>query len=433
MSRKMKDSGIEWIGEIPEDWGIRKLKTIASIMTGNTPSKANNDLYYSDEGVMWIKPDNLNQYIPVSNTKEKLNKKGVKVARVAKSGSTLVCCIGSIGKFGIIDEDSAFNQQINAITFFENICNEKYGTYLIAASEEQHWYYSNGNVLKILNNENQGKISLPLPSLLEQQKIADFLDEKIGEIDNIIEKTKESIEEYKKYKQAIITETVTKGLNPNIEMKDSGIEWIGEIPKDWECKKAKYIINSLSKGNGITKEDVKKDGNIQCVRYGEIYSQYDRSFENCISATDVERISSPRYITKGDILFAGTGELVEEIGKNIVFMGDEPCLVGGDIIIMKHSQNPIFLNYAMNSLYVQEQKSKGKMKLKVVHISATDIGNLLVALPSIEEQKQIADFLDEKCNKIDGLITKKEKIIEELEVYQKSIIYEYITGKKEVM
>lgn len=217
------------------------------------------------------------------------------------------------------------------------------------------------------------------------------------------------------------------------KMKDSGIEWIGEIPKDWECKKAKYIINSLSKGNGITKEDVKKDGNIQCVRYGEIYSQYDRSFENCISATDVERISSPRYITKGDILFAGTGELVEEIGKNIVFMGDEPCLVGGDIIIMKHSQNPIFLNYAMNSLYVQEQKSKGKMKLKVVHISATDIGNLLVALPSIEEQKQIADFLDEKCNKIDGLITKKEKIIEELEVYQKSIIYEYITGKKEVM
>ena len=129
---------------------------------------------------------------------------------------------------------------------------------------------------------------------------------------------------------------------------------------------------------------------------------------------------------------AGTGEIVEEIGKNIVFLGNEPCLAGGDIIIMKHNQSPVFINYALNSTYSQEQKSLGKAKLKVVHISASDIGNILVALPSYEEQKQIEIFLDEKCNLINDSILDKNNQIETLKKYKKSLIYEYVTGKKEV-
>ena len=429
MSRKMKDSGIEWIGEIPEEWKVRKLKTIASIMTGNTPSKTNNDLYYSDEGVMWIKPDNLNEYIPVSNTKEKLNEKGVEVARIAKSGSTLVCCIGSIGKFGIIDEDSAFNQQINAVTFFENICNEKYGTYLIAVSEDQHWFYSNGNVLKILNNENQGKILLPLPPLLEQQKIVNFLDEKVKKIDNIIDKTKESIKEYKKYKQAIITEAVTKGLDPDVEMKDSGIEWIAKIPKNWEIFKIKYVAE-LNPKIDVTK--------IQ-----------DNSI---VTFTPMDKIKNGYYIQNEGLWgnYSSSYTLYQE--GDIVIAKVTPCFENGNIAIMegltggigygsselfvirpnKKILNTYLMYYLCNNYFKDLGKSTMTGAGGLKRVSSDFIKEHIIPLPNIKEQFEIVDYLDEKYRKIDDLIKKKEVFIKELENYKKSLIYEYVTGKKEV-
>ena len=211
------------------------------------------------------------------------------------------------------------------------------------------------------------------------------------------------------------------------EYKDSGIEWIGRIPKEWEVKKVKYLADTISKGNGITKEEVFVDGDIQCVRYGEIYSKYDGSFKQCQSLTYRDLHKTPRYFQKGDILFAGTGELVEEIGKNIVYLGDDKCLAGGDIIILSHHQNASFLNYAMNSYYAQCQKSRGKAKLKVVHISASEIGDINVILPPLSEQRQIADYLDEKCGEIDALIALQEQMIAQLTDYKQSVITEAVT------
>ena len=118
------------------------------------------------------------------------------------------------------------------------------------------------------------------------------------------------------------------------QMKDSGVKWIGEIPAEWKVEKVKHIADTISKGYGITKEDVFENGDIQCVRYGEIYSKYDGSFVSTNSRTNENAIAAPKHIFSGDILFAGTGELVEEIGKNIVYMGNEPCLAGGDIIVI---------------------------------------------------------------------------------------------------
>lgn len=211
------------------------------------------------------------------------------------------------------------------------------------------------------------------------------------------------------------------------KMKDSGIEWIGKIPNDWSIQRFKYVVNSLNKGNGITKDEVFPNGNVECVRYGEIYSKYNHSFQDCFSRTNKEVVSSPQYFSYGDILFAGTGELIEEIGKNIVYLGSNACLAGGDIIVVKHSQNPSFLNYAMSSYYAQYQKSLGKAKLKVVHITASQIGNIRIILPSLPEQKKIADFLDAKCADIDQIRADIEKQIEILTDYKKSIITEAVT------
>lgn len=211
------------------------------------------------------------------------------------------------------------------------------------------------------------------------------------------------------------------------EYKDSGIEWIGRIPKEWEIKKVKYLADSISKGNGITKEEVFVDGDVPCVRYGEIYTKYDGSFKQCESFTMRDLHKMPRYFQKGDILFAGTGELVEEIGKNVVYLGNDKCLAGGDIIILSHHQNATFLNYAMNSYYAQSQKSRGKAKLKVVHISASEIGDINVIIPPLAEQQRIADYLDKKCGEIDELIALQEQMIAQLTDYKQSVITEAVT------
>ena len=131
------------------------------------------------------------------------------------------------------------------------------------------------------------------------------------------------------------------------EMKDSRDNWIGAIPIAWNVKRLKNVVISMSKGNGITKDEVIVNGDTPCVRYGEIYSKYDNGFTKCISATNVGLVPSPQYFGYGDILCAATGELVEEIGKGVVYLGEGHCLAGGDIIVIHHNQIPSFLNYSL--------------------------------------------------------------------------------------
>ena len=218
------------------------------------------------------------------------------------------------------------------------------------------------------------------------------------------------------------------------KMKDSGIEWIGLIPEDWEIKRIKNLIETFTKGSGITKEEVFLDGDTPCVRYGEIYTKFNISFKECFSHTKKEILPSLRYFKYGDLLCAGTGELVDEIGKTIVYLGKDKCLAGGDIIILSHSQNqdPKFLSYALNSHYIQAQRSCGKSKLKVVHISATEIGNSIIVVPSYQEQQSIATYLDTKCSEIDTIVRETEQTIEEYKKLKQSLITEVVTGKKRV-
>lgn len=275
-------------------------------------------------------------------------------------------------------------------------------------------------------------IEIPLPPLKEQKLIFDFLTNRTSKIDQLISNQEKQIEKLKEYRQAIITKAVTKGLDPNAPMKDSGVESIGRVPSSWSVLKTKYVFDKLLKGSGITKQDIFDDGDIQCVRYGEIYSKYDISFCKSYSRTIEKTIPSKVYLNYGDIVFSGTGELIEEIGENIVYLGTEKCLAGGDIIVGKHHSNPSFLNYALYCSSSQIQKSKGKAKLKVVHISPTEIGNIFIAIPPLEEQAKIALYLDEKLSTINKLIELKQLKIVDLKNYKQSLIYEYVTGKKRV-
>lgn len=355
---------------------------------------------------------------------------------VVKENDILIAKMKNTNKTTIANKEMENNIFSTGFSVLESKgINNKYLYYLLESPEfiEKKDVFSVGTTQVSINDETLKNIEINYVEDVEyQNKIVNYLDKKILSIDNVVKKTKETIEDYKKLKVSIITKTTSKGLNSKCKMKETGIDLIGQIPKHWGLKKVKYIVDKIGKGNGITKEEVVENGDTPCIRYGEIYTKYNYFFDNCITRTDKDLIGSKKYISYGDLLFAGTGELIEEIGKNITYLGNDECLTGGDIVIVKHHQDPLFMTFALNSDFGQGQKSFGKAKLKVVHISGAEIGNLVIPVPPIDEQKEIGLFLKEKCNEIDKLIESKEKIIEELEQYKKSVIYEYVTGKKEV-
>ena len=422
--REIKDSQQKWLGSIPTSWQCANIGLLYSLRNEKVSDKDYPPLSVTMKGV-------VPQLETAAKTDAHDDRKLVKTGDFAINSRS-----DRRGSCGISEYDGSVSL-INTILTPREEMNPHYYNWLFHTSQfaDEFYRWGHGIVDDLWTTrwQEMKNIVVAVPPISEQETIATVLDGEIAKVDALIANQQAQIEKLKQYKQSLITEVVTKGLDPNAPMKDSKVESIGRIPAHWILKRAKYVATSLVKGNGITKEEVFDDGDIQCVRYGEIYSKYDCAFVSTFSKTKKEMMSSPRYISYGDILFAGTGELVEEIGKNIVYLGTEPCLAGGDIVVMSHNQNPEYLNYVLYGTCSQTQKSKGKAKLKVVHISATEIGNVIVALPPLDEQKEIAAYINKKCEHINRLIAIKKKKIELLGKYKRSVIYEYVTGKKEVV
>lgn len=423
MAREMKDSGIEWIGEIPKAWKIAPLKRFAKIQTGNTPSKADEALFYADEGILWIKPNNLGTGYPIIYTTDYLTLEGRNAARVMPPNTVYVCCIGSLGKVGYSLVEGCCNQQINALIYNDRMY-WKYGYYLTLAQESRYLLYGNGNVLQIINATNQGNIECVVPSLREQKDISNFLDEMCVEIDSVLEKTRSSIEEYKKLKQAVITQAVTKGIRGNREMKDSQSTWFGQILSDWEMRKIKYIFKiqkdiagkeghtvlSITQ-KGIKPKDLSKNegqlaenySNYQLVHIGDFAMNHMDLLTGWVDVSKYEGVTSPDYRVFG---------LIDK---------DKYC-----------SQYYLYLMQMCYTNRIFYGLGQGVSGLGRWRLQADKFLNFSITVPSYEEQQEIANYLDKKCLAIDELIAKKEQYLSEIENYKKSLIYEYVTGKKEV-
>lgn len=423
--REMKNSGVAWIGDVPENWEIVKIGQLFQCRNVKVNDTDFQPLSVSKGGIV-PQMENVAKSDANDNRKQVLTGDFVINSRSDRKQS---CGVSKLdGSVSLINTVLYGFDKDRVIPEYNNYLLNNYGF----AEEFYRWGHGIVADLWTTRWQEMKNIEIPVPSIKIQEDILSALRIKSKNISLLIFNQEQQIEKLKQYKQSFITEVVTKGLNHDVPMKDSGVKWIGMIPKHWIVKRTRFVANALEKGKGITKEEVISDGNIQCVRYGEIYTKYNQGFTDCVSRTNLEIIQPHQFFEHGDILFAGTGELVEEIGKNVVYLGNEKCLAGGDIIVMKHHQDPDFLNYALNSIYSQKQKSYGKAKLKVVHISADNIGNVKIALPPLDEQQRIATYLDDKCAKIDRLIAIKQEKNDKLNDYKKSLIYEYVTGKREV-
>ena len=272
-------------------------------------------------------------------------------------------------------------------------------------------YYCFNNFYKKENGykrhwSNAKRTLIPIPPLEVQDGIVKILDDYTKSVEELKEK-----------------------LNEELIARKKQYSWYRDYLLKFENKveivKLKDIATEMYRGNGIKREEVREIG-IPCVRYGEIYTDYGISFEKTKSYTDENLITNKKYIDYGDILFAITGESVEEIGKSTAYIGKEKCLVGGDILVMKHKQDPVYLSYVLSTENAQKQKSKGKIKSKVVHTNATDIGEIEIPLPPLEVQKRIVEVLDnfEKiCNDLNiGLPAEIEARQKQYEFYRNFLL-----------
>ena len=243
-----------------------------------------------------------------------------------------------------------------------------------------------------------------IPPLSEQQQIVDRLDTAFAKIDAVKANAEKQLNDAK----TMFKKELSKAM----------------IPKEgWERKKLGDIALDMYRGFGIRRDQVTEDG-VPCVRYGEIYTTYNVSFDTCISHTKEEFISSPKYFENGDLLFAITGESVEDIGKTIAYLGNERCLLGGDIICMKHEQNPKFLAYALSTTDAIKQKGMGKTKLKVVHTNAPALKAISIPIPPLSEQQAIVSHLDTLSENLKTVEEKQKTIMAECDAMKQALLRE---------
>lgn len=425
MARQMKDSVVEWIGEIPEDWNILPL--------GNCFDERNEKVSDYD-------------WKPLSVTKQGIVKQLETAAKSdAHNARKKVCerdfVINSRSDRKQSCGVSAYDGSVSLINIVlsSRFLNTEYVKYLLKnyGFAEEFYRWGTGIVADLWSTkyERMKKIMLPIPKENEQQKIADFLDEKVGEIDSVITKTKETIEDYKKYKQAIITDAVTKGLNTGEPVKDSKVNWIGEIPQKWETIKIKYT--SWLKGRigwqGLKSSEYLDEGAYLIT--GTDFCNGIINWNSCVHISN-ERFEedSDIHIKENDLLITKDGT----IGKVAIVKNcpEKVSLNSGVLLVrntkdFKYHDKYLYFVLLSNQFWTwYEMSQTGNSTIR--HLYQEQFYNFEFTYPPMEEQKEIAEYLDGKCSEIDKLITKKEELLSGLEDYKKSLIFEYVTGKKEV-
>ena len=426
--REMKDSGIEWIGAIPTTWHTQKMKYISNFIQNK---------YSSDYGLLpYIGLENIaswsGSFISTNSQYDReqslicepedilFGKLRPYLAKVYMN-DRLCCCSNEFAVIRVNGQNKRYMwYQLLSHGFIFEIDRSTYGTKMPRANAE------------FIRN-----VFVALPSEIEQQKIANYLDKMCAEIDAVLEKTRASIEEYKKLKQAIITQAVTKGIRGDRPMKDSGIEWIGDIPAEWRKTQLRHCA-AIKSGITLGKKYEKTDNLVErpYLRVANVQDGYvDLSVLTTIEVTQDEDL---KYrLRAGDVLMTEGGDR-DKLGRGCVWHGEiEPCLHQNHIFAVQTSKEtllPEFLEYLTVSDVGRSYFDV--TAIKTTNLACTSSSKVLaftIPLPSVEEQAEIVEALNTKCAGIDALVAKKQQYLTEIENYKKSLIYEYVTGKKEVV
>lgn len=401
--RKMRDSGIPWIGEVPEGWEFSKIKYHCTMKSGDNITA----LDISDNGEYPVYGGNgLRGFYKI------YNKNGNHIL-IGRQGALAGNVHLVNGKFWATDHAVIVTLKNDVFInyFFRMLESMNLNQYAFDTAAQPGL-----SVSRIMN------LNIVLPNLKEQHRIADFLGSKCSEIDTLIENLRARMESAKEYKKAVITEAVTKGLDKDAKMKDSGVEWIGEIPEGWKVVRFKHIASIKS---NLVQPD-------KYMKYPQIApDNIEKDTGRLLSHQTVDEsgvISGNHLFYRGQILYS---KIRPNLNKLTVAPFDGLC--SADMYPIESKLPTLFMVYSMLSTYFVSQVSLIiQDRVKMPKINQEELGEIKVAVPSQQEMLTIADYLDSKCSEIDALLQNYEYQIATLEEYKKSLIYEYVTGKKEV-
>jgi type I restriction enzyme S subunit len=431
---RYKDSGIEWMGEIPEEWEVIPLKRVFKIVNGGTPNSSEEN-YWNGE-IVWITPNDLSKLteVYIKDSERKITEDGLCncSAKKVPMNSIIISTRAPIGYVAIAGVDLCTNQGCKSL-IPTKVINHKYFYYWIYSISFYLNALGQGTTFMELSNSSLSIVELLTPSMNEQKAIANFLDQKTAEIDDLIADKEKLVELLQEKRQVVISEAVTKGLNPNVKMKDSGVEWIGEMPEHWEVNRIKYLATV--------------NPNKSEVRY-------------LPSEQKVTFIPMDKIIATGKVDYALTNTMENLINNYTYFRNEDiimakvtPCFENGNIAIVKGLLNGIGFgttelhvlrcnNKCYNRFlfyYLQSDifKSKGISEMYGVaglkRIPTDFILNYKLGIPDYQEQEQIANYLDKKTSQIDELTYSIQLQIKKLKEYRQSLISEAVTGKIKVL
>ena len=420
--REMKDSGIEWIGAIPQDWQLSKIGSLYTQRNEKVSDKDYQPLSVTMQGI-------LPQLATAAKTDDGDNRKLVRVGDFAINSRS-----DRRGSCGISPLDGSVSL-INIILTPRTAMHPGYYNWLFHTTlfADEFYKWGHGIVADLWTTrwQEMKSITVPVPEYAEQERIAAFLDAECAEIDAVLEKTRASIEEYRKLKQAVITQAVTKGIRGDRPMKDSGIEWIGEIPAEWKVNLIKNVATTGSGGTPESGNPSLYDGDINWICSYDLKERPITKSERRLTQLGADSIAGNVQL-KGSVLVAmygGSGT----IGNS----GILECEAKTNQAICSIKFNNGYITDYFGFYYILSIRKYWMIfavgTRKDPNISQDIVRKMPCILPPIAEQEEIVAYCNKACDQLDTLITKKQQYLTEIETYKKSLIYEYVTGKKEVV
>ena len=411
--REMKDSGIEWIGKAPAKWNYVRGKYILKYM--QKPVKINDGVITCfRNGEVTLRRNRREEGFTMAD--KEIGYQGVDVGDLVVHGMD-----GFAGAIGISDSRGKASPVLNVLDSTEN---KRYVMYYLRSMAYGEVFSALATGIRVrscdLRWNKLSELMYPVPPLDEQQNIVFFLDNKCSEIDTIVADIQKEIEILEQYKRSVITETVTKGLNPDVEMKDSGVQWIGKMPANWTCIKGKYILKYMQKP---VKPD---DGVITCFRDGEVTLRSNRR-EDGFTMADKE--IGYQGIDVGDLVVHGMDGFAGAIG-----ISDSRGKASPVLNVLDSRQNKKYIMYYLRSMAYGDVFAALATGIRVrsCDLRWNKLSVLLYPVPPLEEQAEIVQYIEDTLNKVNGVISKKKQQLTVIDSYKKSLIYEYVTGKKEV-
>lgn len=433
--RKMKDSRVAWLGEIPENWKVVPPKALFRLRKEKAAPGARQLTASQQHGIIY-----QDDYMALTGSRVVTVEKDFSILKRVEKGDFVISMRSFQGGLEYSENAGSISSAyVMLIPNLEYIVPEFYKwlfkspTYITALQCTSN-LIRDGQALRY---NNFVQVPLCIIPKDDQKKIASTLGEKCQQIDDLISNVQAQIEKLKAYKQSLITEVVTKGLDPNVPMRDSGVEWIGKIPKHYDVIRMRYLINNYKAGpfgSALITDQLQSDGDILCYTPEHIANQSTESNKNLYLPENRRKEMSQFFVSVGDIIFPIVGSL----GRAMVITSDMPAgiinqrLAKFSIDAKKMDINYFMWLFAKSSFFHPfiDLFQRGSI---IVNLTKAIIYDMpMIVPPTLEEQKIIASYLVTKCAEIDQLIAVKHSKIEKLEQYKRSLIYEYVTGKKEI-